>query len=49
MNMKKPAFMLKIRGSEFLNKELSCLGWQLAEILTSFKNYTLDHDINYTI
>ncbi|KOS61805.1 hypothetical protein FJQ98_18580 [Lysinibacillus agricola] len=44
MNLKEPAFMLKVRGNKFFNEELSCLGWQLAEILISLKDYTESHD-----
>lgn len=43
MDLKETAFMLKVRGSEF-NEELSCLGWQFAEILISLKDYTKNHD-----
>lgn len=44
MELKEPAFMLKLRGSEFFNDELSCLGWQFAEILLSLKDYTKTHE-----
>ncbi|MDQ0269188.1 hypothetical protein [Cytobacillus purgationiresistens] len=44
MELKEPAFMLKLRGSEFFNEELSCLGWQFAEILISLKDYTKTHE-----
>lgn len=44
MEVSEPAFMLKLRGHEFFNEELSCLGWQLAEILKSIKEYTRTHD-----
>lgn len=44
MDLKEPAFMLKLRGIEFFNEELSCLGWQLAEILISLKDYTKTHE-----
>jgi len=44
MNLKEPAFILKVRGNEFFNEELSCLGWQFAEILISLKDYTANHD-----
>lgn len=44
MNLTKANSILKIRGSEFFNEELSCLGSQFAEILTSIKSYTKSHD-----
>ncbi|PSL40934.1 hypothetical protein B0H99_10366 [Planomicrobium soli] len=44
MNLKEPAFMLKLCGREFFNEELSCLGWQLAEILNPLKDYTQFHE-----
>ncbi|WP_186580144.1 hypothetical protein [Aquibacillus kalidii] len=44
MDLKEPAFMLKVRGSDYFNEELSCLGCQFAEILLSLKDYTESHD-----
>lgn len=44
MFLKEPAFKLKIRGMDFFNEELSCLGWQFAEILKSIKDYTENHN-----
>lgn len=44
MEWEKETFMLKVRGSQFFNEELSCLGSQFAEILTSIKDYTESHD-----
>ncbi|WP_028596377.1 hypothetical protein [Paenibacillus assamensis] len=43
MDLKEPAFLLKVRGSEYFNEELSCLGWQFAEILLSLKEYSHDY------
>ena len=44
MNLNKKTFKLKIRGSEFFNKELSCSGGQLADLLASLKDYPESHD-----
>jgi hypothetical protein len=44
MFLKEPAFKLKIRGMDFFNEELSCLGWQFAEILKSIKDYTENYN-----
>jgi hypothetical protein len=44
MDMKKPAFILKLRGSDFLDEELSCSGSQVAKILKSIKEYTQNYD-----
>lgn len=44
MVLENESFMLKVRGSDFFNEELSCLGSQFAEILTSIKDYTESHD-----
>ncbi|WP_263706611.1 hypothetical protein [Shouchella tritolerans] len=44
MGLKEPAFILKIRGSDYFNEELSCLGCQFAEILLSLKDYTESYD-----
>lgn len=44
MDLKVPAFMLKVRGSDYFNEELSCLGCQFAEILLSLKGHTENHE-----
>ena len=44
MEWEKETFMLKVRVSQFFNEELSCLGSQFAETLTSIKDYTESHD-----
>jgi hypothetical protein len=43
MDLKEPAFMLKVSGSDYFDEELSCLGCQFAEILLSLKDYTENH------
>ncbi|KGR85308.1 hypothetical protein [Lysinibacillus odysseyi] len=44
MILEEPAFKLTIRGMDFFNEELSCLGWQFAEVLKSIKNHTENYD-----
>ncbi|ATH71121.1 hypothetical protein P9F86_09480 [Bacillus altitudinis] len=43
MGVKESAFLLKIRGREYFNDELSCLGDQLAEILLCIKEFKQDY------
>lgn len=37
-------FILRLRGNDFFNDELSCLGWQFTEILMCLKDYMKSYD-----
>ncbi|MFJ5965955.1 hypothetical protein [Bacillus sp. NPDC093026] len=43
MGLKESEFLLKIRGFEYFNDELSCLGEQLAKILFCIKGFKQDY------
>lgn len=43
MDLKDTEFLLKIRGIEYFNEELSCLGDQLAKILFCLKGFKQDY------